>query len=157
LTPTGTKSVVVRIMDKCPDGSCGIDLGGSAPAVVMGTQIGRYQGAWRAVSCAGHPEVSNGVPSIHVKDGTNEGWSVIQVRNPVMAVAGIDYKNSNNSSQSGTLAASSGIENYFQVPVDVLQAGANFNLTVRYVDGTTATVTLSSNQLWQPEATYPLD
>ncbi len=157
LTSQGTKDVVVRIMDKCPDGFCGIDLGGLAPAAVMVDGIGRYQGAWRAVSCAGHPEVSDGPPSIYTKDGSSPGWSVIQVRNPVTGVAGIDYVNKSNSSQSGTLAASSGIENFYQVPVDVLQAGANFDFTVRYVDGTSATITLSSDQLGQAQATYPLN
>lgn len=158
LTTQGPKSVVVRIMDKCPDGYCGIDLGGSAPAAVMPDGMGRYEGAWRAVSCAGHPEVFDGAPSIYVKDGASPGWSVIQVRNPMTAVAGIDYKNHGNPSQNGTLVtASPSIENFFSVPVEVLQANVKFDLTVRYVDGTTGTVSLHSDQLGTAEATYAMD
>lgn len=157
LTSQGLKSVVVRIMDKCPDGYCGIDLGGSAPAAVMGTDFGRYQGAWSAVPCAGHPEVFDGVPSIYVKDGSNGGWSAIQVRNPMTAVAAIDYQDENNGAISGTMALlTPSIENFFSVPTDVL-AGSIIDLTVRYVNGTTATVTLTATQLGTPSTTYPLN
>jgi hypothetical protein len=157
LTSTGTKQVVVRIMDECPDDNCGIDLGGSAPGVVMSDGSGRYQGAWQAVSCAGHPEVSDGAPSIFVKDGSSSGWSVIQVRNPVMAVSEIDWVNQSDSTQSGTLAPASGINNYFSVPTSVLQANATFELTVHYVDGSTATVPLTSTQLGQASTGYLLN
>jgi len=37
LTTQGPQSVVVRIMDKCPDGYCGMDLGGAAAGAVMRT------------------------------------------------------------------------------------------------------------------------
>ena len=158
LTSTGTKSVVVRIMDECPDGFCGIDLGGTAPSVVMSDGMGRYQGAWRAVSCAGHSEVSDGVPSVHVKDGASGGWSVIQVRNPTTGVAGIDWQYHGDPSTHGTLALdTTGINNYYDVPLLVLQAIEDIDFTIRYVDGTTATVTLTTDQLATPEGTYPLN
>lgn len=158
LTTQGPKSVVVRITDKCPDGYCGIDLGGSAPAAVMPDGMGRYEGAWRAVSCAGHPEVFDGEPSIYVKDGASSGWSVIQVRNPMTAVAGIDYKNHGNPSQSGTLVTTSpSIENFFSVPIELLQANAKYDFTVRYVDGTNGTVSLTSDQLGTAAATYVMN
>jgi len=158
LTTQGPNSVVVRIMDKCPDGYCGIDLGGSAPAVVMPDGVGRYEGAWRAVPCAGHPEVFDGDPSIYVKDGASSGWSVIQVRNPMTAVAGIDYKNHSNPGQSGTLVTTSpSIENFFSVPIELLQANAKFDFTVRYVDGTNGTVSLTSDQLGLATATYAMN
>jgi len=158
LTTQGTQSVVLRIMDKCPDGYCGIDLGGSAPAAVMPDGMGRYEGAWRAVSCAGHPEVFDGDPSIYVKDGASSGWSVIQIRNPMTAVAGIDYTNHSNPSQSGTLVTTSpSIENFFSVPIELLQANAKFDFTVRYVDGTNGTVSLTSDQLGTAAATYAMN
>jgi expansin (peptidoglycan-binding protein) len=156
VTSQGFKTVVVRITDKCPDGYCGMDLGGSAPAAVMVDGIGRYQGAWRAVSCAGHPEVSDGVPSLHVKDGSNPGWSAIQIRNPVMAVAGIDYQDVNNGAIGGSMGLAPGIENYYLVPTDAL-AGTTLKLTVHYVDGSTATVTVTAAQLGMPDTTYPLN
>jgi expansin (peptidoglycan-binding protein) len=158
LTTEGPKSAVVRIMDKCPDGYCGIDLGGSAPAALMPDGMGRYEGAWRAVSCAGHPEVFDGDPSIYVKDGASSGWSVIQVRNPMTAVAGIDYENHGNASQTGTLVTTSpSIENFFSVPIELLQANAKFDFTVRYVDGTSGTVSLTSDQLGTAAATYAMN
>jgi expansin (peptidoglycan-binding protein) len=157
VTSKGYKSVVVRVTDKCPDGQCGMDLGGSAPDAVMVDGFGRYQGAWRAVSCAGHPEVSDGVPSVHVKDGASEGWSVIQVRNPTMAVAGIDYKSQSNGAIAGSMSLSAGIENYYQVPDTVLASFSTIDITVRYVDGTSAKASLSAAQLAVPESTYPLN
>lgn len=157
LTSQGIEQVVVRIMDECPDADCGIDLGGSAPAAVMVDGSGRYQGAWQAVSCAGHPEVSDGPPSVFVKDGSSSGWSVIQVRNPVMAVSEIDWVNENDSTQSGTLAPASGINNYFSVPTSMLQANATYELTVVYVNGSTATVSLTSAQLGQASTGYSLN
>ena len=157
VTSKGYKSVVIRVTDKCPDGQCGMDLGGSAPSAVMVDGFGRYQGAWRAVSCAGHPEVSDGVPSIHVKDGSNGGWAAIQVRNPVMAVSGIDYQDTMNGAISGTMPLSSGIENYYQVPTTVLAAFSTIDITVRYVDGSTAKAAITAAQLATPEGTYPLN
>jgi expansin (peptidoglycan-binding protein) len=157
VTSKGYKSVVIRVTDKCPDGQCGMDLGGSAPSAVMVDGFGRYQGAWRAVSCAGHPEVSDGVPSIHVKDGSNGGWAAIQVRNPVMAVASIDYQDSMNGAISGTMPLSSGIENYYQVPTTVLASFSTIDITVHYVDGSTAKAAITAIQLATPEGTYPLN
>jgi len=157
VTSQGYKSVVVRVTDKCPDGSCGMDLGGSAPAAVMVDGVGRYQGAWRAVSCAGHPEVSDGVPSLHVKDGSNGGWSAVQIRNPTMAVKGIDYQDENNGAIAGSMELSPSIENYYLVPTDALAAFSTLHITVHYVDGSTATVAVSSDQLATPDSTYPLD
>ena len=157
VTNQGPKSVVVRVTDKCPDASCGMDLGGSAPAAVMGTSIGRYQGAWRPVSCAGHPEVSDGPPSLHVKDGSSGGWSAIQIRNPTMAVAGISYQDRSNGSISGNMGLAPGIENYYLVPTDALASFSTLDITIKYVDGSTGTVALSSTQLGTPNATYPLD
>jgi len=157
VTKQGYKSVVVRVTDKCPDGSCGMDLGGSAPAAVMVDGIGRYQGAWRAVTCAGHPEVSDGPPSIHVKDGSSSGWAAIQVRNPTMAVAGIDYKDEMNGSIAGSMGLAPGIENYYLVPTDALASFSTIDITVRYVDGSMATAAIASSQLGTANSDLPLN
>jgi len=42
------------------------------------------------------------------------------------------------------------------VPTDAL-AGTTLKLTVRYVDGSTATITVSAANLGMPDTTYPLD
>ncbi len=158
LTSQGPRQVVVRITDKCADENCGIDLGGDAPAAIMLDGFGRYEGAWRYVSCAGHPEVSDGPPSLFVKDGSNSYWAAVQVRNPVMSVVGIDWIRQTDASVGGSFDdASASIENYYLVPADVLQANDTFDLTVRYRDGSTGSITLSSAQLGQAEAAYPLE
>jgi len=82
LTSQGPKNVVARIMDKCPDGYCGIDLGGDAPAAIMVDGFGRYLGRWEFVSCVGHAEVFDGPTVLSVSSSANPYWSVVQVRNP---------------------------------------------------------------------------
>jgi hypothetical protein len=80
LTSQGPQSVIVRITDKCPDSYCGIDLGGLAPAAIMLDGFGRYDGTWGFVSCTGHPEVSDGSPSLFVFAGSNAFWSRVQTQ-----------------------------------------------------------------------------
>jgi expansin (peptidoglycan-binding protein) len=158
LTSEGAKQVVVRIMDKCADGYCGIDLGGNAPSDLMVDGFGRYEGAWRLVTCVGHPETYDGQPSLFVKDGSNGYWSAVQVRNPDTAVAAIEWQDLGDAGSQGTFSyASPSIENYYLVPTEVLQGNATYDLTVRYVDGTAATVSVTSGELAEPGATYPLD
>jgi endoglucanase len=157
LTSQGPKTVVVRIMDKCPDGNCGIDLGGAAPAVVMRDGSGRYAGKWRFVSCDGHPEVSDGSPSLHVLQGSNAWWSRVQVRNGRTAVGTIEWRDAAGSA-TGFLPFASNPENTFEVPTaEVLQSGmSSLLIKVHYVDGTTATVTLTPAELATPSSSYPL-
>ncbi len=78
------------------------------------------------------------------------------IRNPMMAVAGIDYQDQNNSAIAGTMGLAPGIENYYLVPTDAL-AGTTLTITVRYVDGSTATITVTAAQLGMPDTTYPLN
>jgi hypothetical protein len=158
LTSQGPKTVVVRIMDKCPDGNCGIDLGGAAPAAVMTDGSGRYAGKWRFVSCDGHPEVSDGPPSLHVLQGSNAWWSRVQVRNGRTAVGTIEWRDAAGSA-TGFLPFADNPENTFEVPTaEVLQSGmASLLITVRYVDGSAATVTLTPAELSTPSVAYPLE
>ena len=156
-TSQGSKSVVVRIMDKCADGDCGIDLGGSAPAAIMVDGFGRYDGAWRFVSCAGHPEVSDGAPSLFVSAGSNAWWSRVQVRNPPWPVTSITWQDTAGSAQ-GTFPYATDPENTIEVPAEVLQSSAtSLGLTVHNTDGTTATVQLSPSLLAAGNTDYPLD
>jgi len=159
LTSQGPKTVVVRIMDKCPDAYCGIDLGGAAPGAVMLDGSGRYDGTWRLVSCAGHPEVSDGVPSLAVLQGSNAWWSRVQVRNPATAVDTIEWQDASNAATRGTFPYATDPENSFEVPVSaVLQSSiASFLLTVHYVDGSKATVRVSRAQLATEKGSYPLE
>jgi expansin (peptidoglycan-binding protein) len=155
LTSQGPKQVVVRIMDKCPDVNCGIDLGGNAPKSVMLDGFGRYEGAWELISCVGHDEVFDGPTSLFVKDGSNAFWAAVQVRNPPMSVTAINYQNQTNAKDHGTFEyASPQIENYYFVPTEVLQANANFDIMVTYRDGSTASIALSSAELAKAESSY---
>ena len=158
LTSQGPKQIVVRIMDRCADEYCGIDLGGAAPADIMADGFGRYEGAWRLVSCIGHPETFDGDPSLFVKEGSNAYWAAVQVRNPDTAVTAIDWQKQDDPSSQGTFEyASPSIENYYLVPEEVLAGNATYLLTVRYADGSTATVSVTSAQLAEPLGIYPLD
>jgi cellulose 1,4-beta-cellobiosidase len=158
LTSQGPKTVVVRIMDKCPDGNCGIDLGGDAPAAIMLDGNGRYEGEWRFVSCDGHPEVSDGPPTLDVLQGSNPWWSRVHVRNAPMATDTIEWQDADGTAK-GSLPFATNPENAFEVPVDeVLQSGmSSVLMTVHYVDGTTATVTLTPDELATASASYTLD
>jgi hypothetical protein len=156
-TSQGPASVVVRIMDKCPDGDCGMDLGGSAPAAIMLDGFGRYNGSWRFVSCTGHPEVSDGAPSLFVSSGSNAWWSRVQVRNPASAVASIAWQDPAGSAQ-GSFPYATDPENTFEVPTAVLQSStASIVITVQYTDGTTTTANLSPSQLSAENTAYPLN
>ena len=158
LTSAGPRQVVVRIMDKCADGYCGIDLGGKAPSDLMVDGFGRYEGAWRLVSCVGHPETYDGAPSLFVKEGSNAYWAAVQVRNPDTAVTAIEWRKQSDPGSQGTFAyAGPSIENYHLVPTEVLQGNTTYDLTVRYVDGSAAAVSLTSTELARSEATFPLD
>lgn len=158
LTSQGLKTTTVRIMDKCPDNDCGIDLGGLAPGAVMADGFGRYAGQWRFISCNGHPEVSDGAPSLNVKDGSNAWWSRVRVHNPSTGVASIEYQDTTSASHGSFAFDTSNVENAYEVPVNsVLQSSAaTFLVTVNYVDGTKATVQLSPAQLGAASASYPL-
>lgn len=158
LTSQGLKTTTVRIVDKCPDDHCGIDLGGTAPSAVMADGFGRYAGQWRFVSCSDQAGVSDGAPTLNVKDGSNPWWSRVRVHNPATGVASIEYKDTASSTQGSFAFDTTNVENAYEVPVgSVLQSSAAaFLITVNYVDGTKTTVQLSPAQLGAASASYPL-
>ncbi|MGC4065611.1 MAG: expansin-like protein [Polyangiaceae bacterium] len=157
-TSGSVESVIVRIMDRCADVNCGIDLGGKAPAKVMLDGFGRYEGVWRFVSCDGHPEVFDGPMALHVKEGSNAYWSAVQVRNPPMAVDAIDWRCEPLSPSSGTLAYSSPqMENYYLVPSEILRSDADVELTIRFHDGSTRMLTVASAKLGVADTDIALD
>jgi len=155
VTSQGPTSVVVRIMDKCPDGYCGMDLGGNAPAAIMQDGFGRYDGAWRFISCAGHPEVSDGPPALSVVAGANAYWSRVRIRNPAGAVDSITWQDVQGG--SGSFAWASDPENAFEVPTSVLQSSAaRVTVTVHFADGGTAAAALTPAQLAAENTSYSL-
>jgi hypothetical protein len=157
LTSQGPRSVVLRIMDRCPDASCGMDLGGDAPAAIMLDGFGRYDGSWRFVACTGHPEVSDGAPSLFVVTGSNAWWSRVQVRNPPWPVTTISWADPAGTA-AGAFPFAADPENTFAVPAEALQASAaTLLVTVTYADGSTATARLAPADLASPGTSHTLE
>lgn len=78
--------VTVRIVDKCPECKTGhLDLSKSAFAKIADVSAGRVPITWRVVSC---PVTGN--ITYHYKDGANEYWTAIQVRNHRLPIAKLE-------------------------------------------------------------------
>lgn len=148
-TPDGWKRVTVRIMDRCPDESCGVDLGGAPASDIMGIDVGRYYGEWEFVSCEGVEGVWDDSTSIWVKEGASAYWSVVQVRNPKDAVKSI-------SMNGQELKIFSGAENFWEVPQEILQSGSDVKIQVEYRSGTPDVWKLASSDLTKSEGNYYL-
>lgn len=136
-TSQGWKSTIARIVDKCPDNFCGIDLGGEPATDLMGIQAGRYSGRWSFVDCPASIEgLSDGAPSVHVKEGSSAWWSLVQVRNPPNAVSSIVVKGTGGFSDSTwNLAWAVEAENFFKVPISVLNDSGDVLFEIRYGNG----------------------
>ena len=148
-TPDGWKRVTVRIMDRCPDESCGVDLGGAPASDIMGNTVGRYYGEWEFVSCEGVEGVWDDSTSIWVKEGASAYWSVIQIRNPKDAVKSISINGSE-------LPLFTGAENFWEVPQKILQSDSDVKIQVEYRSGTPDVWTLASSDLTKSEGNYYL-
>ncbi|MCQ2091121.1 MAG: RlpA-like double-psi beta-barrel domain-containing protein [Fibrobacter sp.] len=148
-TPDGWKRVTVRITDRCPDESCGVDLGGAPASDIMGITVGRYYGEWEFVSCEGVEGVWGDSTSIWVKEGASAYWSVVQVRNPKDAVKSI-------SINGQELKIFSGAENFWEVPQEILQSDSDVKITVEYRSGTPDVWMIPSESLTVGEGNYYL-
>jgi expansin (peptidoglycan-binding protein) len=146
-TPGGWKSTHVRIVDKCPDGFCGIDLGGAPATDLMGIQAGRYSGEWRPVSCQGLPGVSDGPVALHVKEGSNRWWSLVQVRNPLGAVREIRLRQDLPGAPWTSLPWATEAENFFKVPQSILQDSVPYRLQVLFESDSTLEVSTTPTAL----------
>jgi len=156
-TDSGWKETYVRVMDKCPDGNCGIDLGGAPAFALMGTQAGRYSGEWSFVSCQGHPELFDGPPRIWVKDGSNAFWSLVQVRDPLSAVTAFRYRLASSSDTTWIdLPWATEAENFFKVPPEVLQDTSFYRFRADYSDGSSQSATARGTALAVPMDSLPL-
>jgi len=153
-TPEGWKETVVGIVDKCSDANCGIAVSGAAARDLMGDKPGRYEGRWRFVSCTGHPEASDGAPSLSVKEGSSTWWALVHVRNPAQAVSAIDWQSSDGAS-TGSFIYATEAENFYSVP-EAIHSHGMIRLTVRYRDDTQVQVLLAPSQLAQPASEIAL-
>lgn len=149
------RSTVVRITDKCPDDNCGIDLGGAPAQIIMGNQIGRYSGEWEWVSCDDAQGVSDGPPALHVKEGSNEWWSLVQVRNGPGGVKEIRVRKTDNTEWI-TLSMATEAENYYKLPSELLQDNTEWEIEVVWDNGSKCLLTLTGNKLAIENSSYEL-
>jgi expansin (peptidoglycan-binding protein) len=91
--PSG--KVTIRITDLCPECKPGdIDLSPEAFALIADLNLGRVHIDWHYVECA-----VNGPIVYHFKDGSNQYWTAIQIRNAKHAIAKIEGKDQNGAYQ----------------------------------------------------------
>lgn len=154
-TPQGWKSTQVRIVDKCPDGFCGIDLGGAPATELMGNQAGRYSGQWKPITCEGLEGVSDGPTRLHVKNGSNRWWSLVQIRNPPSAVSEIRLRADRAGATWIRLAWAAEAENFFKVPEAILRDSVTYFLEARFESGATAEMATTPTALSTAEAVLP--
>lgn len=150
------RSAIVRIMDKCPDDNCGIDLGGAPAAEIMKDQPGRYSGEWEWVSCEGAQGVSDGSPSLHVKAGSGKWWSLVQVRNGPGAVLEIRARKATDGEWQ-SLPWATEAENFFSVPVEILQDSDEWELEVIWRTGESGFLRIAGEKLGVEESSYGLE
>jgi len=157
-TAEGWKSTIVRIVDKCPDGFCGIDLGGLPATELMGIQAGRYSGRWSFITCPAFLEgLSDGPPALHVKDGSGSWWSLIQVRNPPSAVDSIRVMGTASKVDSTwVLALATEAENFFKVPRSILADSQGVVIRIRYRNGEVGLDTLPGWVFSRADTTIPM-
>lgn len=85
-------SVVVRIVDKCPDAQCTkghLDLSQQAFAKIAPIAKGIVPITWRVVS----PNLGRAV-SYHIKPGSNQWWTAVQVRYHRNPIVKMEYRSS---------------------------------------------------------------
>jgi expansin len=85
---TGPKGeVTVRIVDLCPECKAGhLDLSREAFAQIADLPLGRVSITWQLVS----PAIAGPI-AYHFKDGSNQWWTAVQVRNHRNPVAKLEY------------------------------------------------------------------
>lgn len=82
-------SIVVRIVDLCPECLAGhLDLSREAFALIDDLYKGRVSITWRVVS----PAISGPI-AYHFKEGSNQWWTAVQVRNHRNPIAKFEYWN----------------------------------------------------------------
>ncbi|WP_238613439.1 expansin EXLX1 family cellulose-binding protein [Candidatus Oscillochloris fontis] len=131
--PKGT--IMVRIVDKCPDvpdnptnptTGCGyghLDLSTTAFDLIADRNLGRVPITWQIVS----PNLSGPI-AYHFKDGSNQWWTAVQIRNHRNPIAKFEYRNS--SGQWVNVARTD--YNYFVVETGMGAGPYTFRITDTY-------------------------
>lgn len=86
---TGAKGqITVRIVDLCPECQAGhLDLSREAFALIDELHLGRVPIQWQLVS----PAISGPI-QYHFKDGSNQWWTAVQIRNHRNPIAKLEYR-----------------------------------------------------------------
>ncbi|MEZ4673193.1 MAG: expansin EXLX1 family cellulose-binding protein [Caldilineaceae bacterium] len=80
--------VTVRIVDLCPECKAGhLDLSQEAFALIADPVQGRVAISWQLVS----PAISGPI-AYHFKEGSNQWWTAVQIRNHRNPIAKVEYK-----------------------------------------------------------------
>jgi expansin (peptidoglycan-binding protein) len=88
--PQGT--VTVRIVDLCPECKAGhLDLSREAFALIADLNLGVVPITWQVVS----PDLSGPI-AYHFKDGSNQWWTAVQIRNHRNPIAQLEYLDGNH-------------------------------------------------------------
>ncbi|UQA54988.1 expansin EXLX1 family cellulose-binding protein [Polyangium aurulentum] len=88
--------VTVRIVDLCPECAHGdIDLSPQAFELLAPLEKGRIPISWQFVPCG-----ASGPIVYHFKEGSNEWWSAVQIRNHRNAIEKLEYKADDGSWRS---------------------------------------------------------
>jgi expansin len=86
-------SVDVRIVDRCPECPQGdIDLSPDAFSQIADLSAGRVSISWQYIECP-----VQGSVVYHFKDGSNQWWTAVQMRNHRHAIASLAYQDGNGS------------------------------------------------------------
>lgn len=87
---TGRKgTITVRIVDLCPECLAGhLDLSLQAFALIDDVPLGRVPITWRVIS-----PIIAGPIAYHFKDGSNQWWTAVQIRNHRNPIAKLEYWN----------------------------------------------------------------
>jgi expansin len=86
-------STTVRIVDLCPECKAGhLDLSQEAFAQIAELPLGRVAITWQLVS----PNISGPI-AYHFKDGSNQWWTAVQIRNHRNPIAKLEFKNSSGN------------------------------------------------------------
>lgn len=100
-------SVRARVVDRCPGcGAADIDLSAEAFAQIATLEQGRVEVSWRFVPCP-----VEGALKYHFKEGSNQWWTAVQVRNHRYPVASVEIKAGDGDYKMATRSA----YNYFIV------------------------------------------
>ena len=80
-------TILIRIVDLCPGCKQGdIDLSPLAFSHIADTALGRVPITWRVVPCT-----VGGPIQYHFKDGSNQWWTAVQIRNHVNPIFSLEY------------------------------------------------------------------